>query len=291
VRKHGNYRGLRVAFGWGAMGAALLVLAKSSSVTVGDLHDFDSGSNGARGGVSLGPDGNYYGTFSKGGAHSEGGIFELAVDPVSGSKTYTILYSFTALNSGANADGAQPTGNLALAPDGSRFYGVTASGGPNRQGTLFSITVPTSANPTSSFAVLGNFGASSLSSGFTSGYPDGQVVVSSDGTVYGASPTGANFDGQIWSYHGGSFGDLHDFAAATTSIGNPEGGQPRGLILGPDGKLWGGLQRRGQQHRHGIQRHHRGRLHRGPHLFGRNYAKRLSGQRRRRPADRAYRPG
>ena len=236
MRKHHRRWGI----GLGALAVAVIALAQTVG-TLTDLHDFDSGSNTVRGGVTLAPDGNYYGTFSKGGANGNGGIFEQAVDPATGKgTTYTVLYSFSATTQGKNADGATPQGNLALSPDGTQLYGVTTFGGTNGQGVLFSIAVPTPQSPSPMPAILGSFGASALSSGFTSGYPDGHVVLGSDGAVYGVASGGANFNGQVWKYANGAFGDLHDFAASTGSgNGNPEGSQPRGLTLGPDGKLWG----------------------------------------------------
>lgn len=236
MRKHRR----RWAIGLAALAVAVIALAQTMG-TLTDLHDFDSGSSTVRGGVTLGPDGNYYGTFSKGGANGNGGIFEVAVDPNTGKSTsYTVLYSFSATSQGQNADGATPQGNLVLSLDGTQFYGVTTLGGANGQGVLFSIALPTPQNPSPAFTTLGSFGAGTLSSGFTGGFPDGHIVLGGDGTVYGVAGSGAHFNGQIWSYANGVFGDLHDFAASTGSgNGNPEGSQPRGLMLGPDGKLWG----------------------------------------------------
>lgn len=80
------------------------------------------------GGLTLGPDGNFYGTSQGGGSHNDGTIFK-----VTPAGMLTTLYSFS------GTDGAHPSG-LTLAADGN-FYGMTSAGGSNDKGTIFSLNV------------------------------------------------------------------------------------------------------------------------------------------------------
>ncbi|MDE0855912.1 MAG: hypothetical protein OSA97_15975, partial [Nevskia sp.] len=219
------------------MGTALIAGAQSTW-TFNSLHDFDRTSARAEGGVILAPDGNYYGTFSQGGANGNGGIFKVAIDPATGNSSYSVVYSFSALaGNGANADGAasaqSPAGSLALSADFTQLYGTTTAGGAFGLGTLFSLTLPTLANPSPSFGTLASFGASSAAQGFVTAQPALQIVVGPDGTVYGTSP-----GGEIWKYDG-SPSVLYTLSMGTGPRVNHDGELPQGLVYGPDGKLWG----------------------------------------------------
>jgi uncharacterized protein (TIGR03437 family) len=99
------------------------------------LHTFSS--SGAEGSepsaaLTLGADGNFYGTTRFGGAYGYGAVFR-----VTPSGTLTTLYSFN------GADGENPVAPLTLGADGS-FYGTTQYGGANHGGTFFSLNVANS---------------------------------------------------------------------------------------------------------------------------------------------------
>jgi uncharacterized repeat protein (TIGR03803 family) len=81
------------------------------------------------GGLTLGTDGNFYGTTQQGGSESQGIIFKITP-----SGTYTILHNFNAF-----VDGAFPWGPPILASDGN-FYGTASGGGPNGRGIVYKIT-------------------------------------------------------------------------------------------------------------------------------------------------------
>jgi uncharacterized protein (TIGR03437 family) len=76
------------------------------------------------GGLSLGPDGNFYGTSQVGGLNNFGTIFRVTT-----TGTLTTLYSFS------DTDGASPDA-LMLGADGN-FYGMTSAGGSTNEGTVF----------------------------------------------------------------------------------------------------------------------------------------------------------
>ena len=89
-------------------------------------------------GLTLGPDGNFYGTTRFGGAYCPtlydcGGGTVFRITP---SGALTTLYSF----GGVAGDGANPVAALTLGTDGN-FYGTTQGGGANSSGTLFVLNI------------------------------------------------------------------------------------------------------------------------------------------------------
>jgi len=84
------------------------------------IFSFDvSGTNGAypEASLTLGPDGNFYGTTESGGATTNGTLFKMTPNG-----TLTTLVNFNGTN------GANPLAALTLGPDGN-FYGTTEYGG------------------------------------------------------------------------------------------------------------------------------------------------------------------
>lgn len=81
-------------------------------------------------GLTLGSDGNLYGTTFQGGSQTAacncGTVFQIAPDG-----TYRLLYSFT-----NGTDGRNPYGGLFQATDG-LFYGTAIAGGPNTNASCF----------------------------------------------------------------------------------------------------------------------------------------------------------
>jgi uncharacterized repeat protein (TIGR03803 family) len=123
-------------------------------------------------GLTLGNDGNFYGTTYLGGASGEGTVFKITPAGVE-----TVLYSF---NGGACGDDINPAVSLTQGSDGN-FYGTT-SGNTNScgQGTVFKIT------PTGVESVLYAFkGDISLGAN-----PHAGVIQGSDGNLYGTTEYG-----------------------------------------------------------------------------------------------------
>ena len=110
--------------------------------------------------------GDFYGTTFKGGANGAGTVFKITL-----SATLTTLYSFC--SQGGCTDGKSPVAGLLQATNGD-FYGTTADGGANNDGTIFSLSVglgpfvktqPTSGNVGAAVKILGTnlTGATSVS--------------------------------------------------------------------------------------------------------------------------------
>jgi hypothetical protein len=76
--------------------------------------------------------GNLYGETSTGGHLSAGALFKLTRN--GSAWTYTSLHDFLI------SDGALPSGNLTLAPNG-YLYGPTSGGGPFREGTVWELSL------------------------------------------------------------------------------------------------------------------------------------------------------
>ena len=108
------------------------VFSVTTSGTQTLLYSFKgSPSDGANptGGLTLGADGNFYGTTQQGGTGSQGVVFKMTTAGV-----ITILHNFNAA-----VDGAFPWGPPILASDGN-FYGATSGGGSKGNGIVYQIT-------------------------------------------------------------------------------------------------------------------------------------------------------
>ncbi|HXM74961.1 MAG TPA: choice-of-anchor tandem repeat GloVer-containing protein, partial [Chthoniobacterales bacterium] len=107
------------------------------------IHSF-TGSDGsfAKGELTRGSDGNFYGTTSQGGAFFNAATFQSgygSIFQITPAGAVTTLHSFA--GSGAN-DGSLPYGGPIQASDGS-FYGTTEGGGPSYAGIAYRISGPT----------------------------------------------------------------------------------------------------------------------------------------------------
>lgn len=122
-------------------------------------------------GLTLGTDGNFYGTASRGGNNSClqgcGTVFKITP-----SGEVTVLHLFD------GSDGSWPYSGLIQATDGS-FYGTTYSGGTDNLGTIFRIT------PSGKFKTVHSF-----SLWVDGGYPQGGLLQASDGYIYGTTSFG-----------------------------------------------------------------------------------------------------
>jgi len=180
-----------------------------------------NGTNGANpeAGLTLGNDGNFYGTTYSGGSGGDGTVFKVTTNG-----TLTTLVSFTGSN------GANPYAALTLGLDGN-FYGTTSGGGGNTNiysglgyGTIFKVT--TNGTLTTLVSFNNTNGAD----------PEAALTLGNDGNFYGTT------------YYGGSGGDGTVFKVTTNGTlttlvsfnGGANGYYPRAaLTQGNDGNFYG----------------------------------------------------
>jgi uncharacterized repeat protein (TIGR03803 family) len=149
------------------------------------LYNFTGTNDGAVpiAGLTLGNDGNYYGTTLQGGAYNEGTVFQITP-----AGAFTTLYSFT-----GGADGAEPWGGLVQASNGN-LYGNTQQGGTYGYGTVFQVSL------TGSYTTVAEL------DGYQGSTPEGNLVQGPDGNLYGTA-----FAGGQAGY--GSFFSITNFGA------------------------------------------------------------------------------
>lgn len=121
-----------------------------------------------RAGLTLGQDGNFYGTAYQGGAQGYGTIYSMTPAGV-----VTVLHTFI----GAPTDGAYPLAPVRQDIDGS-FYGTTQVGGYNESGVVWRIS------PTGVYSLLHSFTTSALDGGTSY-----TTMLPLNGYLYGVSFT------------------------------------------------------------------------------------------------------
>ncbi len=166
-------------------------------------------------GVTLGPDGNFYGTAAFGGGDGNGASG--TVFSVTPAGDFTRLFAFLPhVSCNCHADGFQPTSEPVFDGAGN-LYGTASAGGPNgaESGTVWKLS------PEGVLTVLKAF------SGADDGaFPLSGLTRGSDGLLYGTTTGGgANGAGVIFRIaNTGGFLRLHSFAV-------PAGGNPDGRLL------------------------------------------------------------
>ena len=187
----------------------------TASGTLSTLYQFSQGGF-PESGLSLGPDGAFYGAAELGGTNGVGSVFRITT-----AGDFSTVYSFT-----GGGNGLRPKAALTLGSDG-QFYGTTSEGGSGTgSGTIFRIS------PTGSYTLLHSFDLA------TSGnQPLGKLLQASDGNFYGTTTSfGANSAGTLYRLTpAGVVTVLHAFRGNTTEGGNPAAG----VIQGADGALYG----------------------------------------------------
>jgi len=214
VDSAGNVFGTTESGGTSGFGSVWEVLAGSHAVTT--LASFN-GVNGKfpEGGMVRDSDGNLFGTASAGGANDMGVVFKL---PQGGSAIVPVA-SFDGTH------GSTPLAGVTLDAAGN-IYGVTASGGTDDEGTVFSIL-----HGTSKIATLASFNGDNGSG------PGDPLTLDSGGTLFGTTQFGGpSSSGEIFEVVKGSgeitvIGDFDD----STNMAGPSGG----LSMDKDGNLYG----------------------------------------------------
>jgi uncharacterized repeat protein (TIGR03803 family) len=207
----GNFYGTTVVGGTSGIYGTVFKVTTNGLLTL--LASFTN-ANGAfpYSGLTLGNDGNFYGTTYFGGSNSVGTIFRVTTN---GALTSLVSFNIT--------NGSSPHAGLMLGSDGN-FYGTTSSGGTNGgYGTIFKMT--TNGVVTSLVSLNDTNGA----------YPRAALIPGNDGNLYGTT------------YYGGSNSLGTVFKVTTNgvlttlvSFNNTNGANPiAGLTLGSDGNFYG----------------------------------------------------
>jgi uncharacterized repeat protein (TIGR03803 family) len=186
------------------------------------LYAFTNGLDGSQpyAGLTLGSDGNFYGTCLDGGSNHFGTVFKITP-----GGTLTPLCSFSFI------DGYQPTAALVQGSDGN-FYGTTFEGGTSVEfgaeygyGTVFQISTNGAFNSLYSFT-----------NGIDGASPYAGLAQGVGGAFYGVTAYGgSNNDGAVFQItSGGALTALYSF---TNGV---DGSQPRAaLTLAGDGSFYG----------------------------------------------------
>jgi uncharacterized repeat protein (TIGR01451 family) len=199
--------------------AALAGVLKADAQPVTTIYSFAKGPTNPRGNLTLGPDGNFYGTTGSGGQYGNGTVFRVTTNGV-----ITTLASFDGYSYGSG-----PYAGLTLGADGN-FYGTAIaggtnmlSGGANNTGTIFRVTT----NGTLTTVV--NF------TGANGSHPQCRLTIGQDGSFYGTTAYGgASNNGTVFRVTtNGVLTTLASFAGTNGAM--PEAG----LTLGLDGSFYG----------------------------------------------------
>ena len=198
--RDGNLYGTTAGGGGSNCCGSVFRMTPSGTLTI--IYNF-SGPDGQdpRGGLTLGTDGNFYGTTEYGGTHSIGTIFQIT--PTGTLKT---LYNFT-----GSTDGDYPLTAPVQGKNGA-FYGVTF------YGRTYSIT------SSGTFKAL---------PGSIVGPSYGALLLANDGNFYGTSLGGGSYGSVFRLSASGAVTTIYKFD-------NTHGASPYGtLVQGSDGFLYG----------------------------------------------------
>jgi len=189
--------------------------------TLSSLYSFSSTSQNADNGLTLGSDGNLYGTTIYGGGSTGcfgfgcGMLFRITPDGM-----LTTLHNFS-----GHGDGTKPYGPPIQGAD-SNFYGVTKSGGAHDVGTIYKLT------PAGKLITLYSF-SKKPGHGYA---PTAPLIQGRDGNFYGTTSAGGKaccFGTVFKITPSGKFTSLYDFDST-------HGSQPLGaLVEGSDGGFYG----------------------------------------------------
>ena len=210
----GNLYGMTYGGGTNNIGTIIKISKTGSGFTV--LRNFTYATDGgySRGDLVQATDGFLYGMTAAGGVNGHGIIFKIK----------TTGGSFADLRDLTGTDGENPTGGLVQHTDGF-LYGLAYGGGAHGGGTFFKISTAGAFTPLYAFTPDTD-----------GGYPDGGVIVSSDGNLYGmTSDGGPNFLGTAFKVTtSGTFTLLASFNGAT--LGNTP---YESLVRGNDSAFYG----------------------------------------------------
>jgi hypothetical protein len=200
------------------------------------LSTFAAGADGANpgGAPAIGAGGVLYGTTQGTETTGPGTVFAL-MPPAStdGSWTRKVIYTFD-----GSYDGYDPIAGVVIGAGGV-LYGTTYTGGYDGDGTVFSLTPPSSPGRPWTETLIHFF-----EPGTDGAFPGAPLLIGEGGVLYGTTIAGGtSFDGTVFSCTppaspGGDWTEtiLHNFTGAA----GHDGANPRsGLTIGPHGFLYG----------------------------------------------------
>jgi uncharacterized repeat protein (TIGR03803 family) len=247
--KAGNLYGVTGLY---AAGTVFKLTYKGSGWVFTPLYSFQGGNDGANpeARVTVGPDGNLYGTTAGGGGSGWGTVFKLQPSPTACKTalcpwTETVLYRFS-----GGSDGGYPLAELVFDHAGNLYgtatyggdqncydgcgvvYKLTPSGGGWTESVLYSFTGGTDgSNPEAGliFDPAGNL-YGTASGGGSNG----------NGTVYQLTPSGSGWtEKTIYSFTGGSDGGTPQASPVLDPAGNLYGTSTAAVYeLSPSGGGW-----------------------------------------------------
>ena len=204
--------------------------------------------------VTLGRDGNIYGTTSLGGLNDNNCVTNICgtIFRLTPQNDFTVLYNFCSNYVNGNClDGTSPGSALIQAADGN-FYGTTGNGGINACpdgglpigcGTVFKIT------PDGAFSTVYSFCSQTSC---TDGENPNQLMQASDGNLYGTTQGGGTNCPALGDC-GTVFrltlnGDLTTLYSFCSQSACADGDEPDGMVEGDDGNLYGVTTKGGSEH-------------------------------------------
>jgi uncharacterized repeat protein (TIGR03803 family) len=181
------------------------------------LHTFTGPDGESPNGLVMDSAGTLYGTATFGGSIISGTVFKM---DTSGNET--LLHSFPS----SPTDGQAPYAAPIIGPGGS-LYGTTQAGGSYNSGTVFKVDTSGGESVLYSFNNSGGDGT----------HPRASLVMDAAGNLYGTTYDGGDFTcGTVFKLNtSGTETALHSFTNSSGDGGNPSAG----LIIGPDGYLYG----------------------------------------------------
>ena len=168
----GNFYGTASGGQYGG-GTVFRVSTNGNLMTLANFgSSFFTDGTGPFAGLTLGADGNFYGTTIAGGTNQLSGTNNTGtIFRVTTNGTLTTVVSFTGFN------GSYPECKLIIGPNGS-FYGTTAYGGTSNAGTVFQATTNGILTTLASF------------SGTNGAMPQAGLTLGLDGNFYGTTTYG-----------------------------------------------------------------------------------------------------